>query len=219
MHERDLIYSFFTVPVSFLYMGMPAYVIKLGGSLRDIVPGLVQVLTDHGTGSLIVPGGGAFADAVRDLDPDADAAHWMAISAMEQYGHYIGSHGIPTTDRIVRVNEPSVLLPYCLMRREDPLPHSWDITSDTIAAWVAWRLDLPLILLKSVDGIISEGRLLSEVSSPVVTDTVDPACIPFILRKRISALVINGRSSDALRQALSGEPLSGTIITGGTEEL
>ncbi|MBR1369488.1 hypothetical protein RJ53_08285 [Methanocalculus chunghsingensis] len=196
-----------------------AYVIKLGGSLLDLVPELIPVLADHNIVCLIVPGGGAFADVVRQLDPNADAAHWMAISAMDQYGHYIASHGLPTIDRIVRVNESSVFLPYCAMRREDPFPHSWDITSDTIAAWVAWRLDLPLILLKSVDGVISEGAMLAEVSSPVVTDTVDPAFIPFILRNQMCALVINGRSPEALRRALSGEGKEGTIITGRTEEL
>jgi len=200
-------------------MGGCGYVIKIGGSLFDVVSDLIRILSEQRAGLVIVPGGGAFADAVRRLDPDSDSAHWMAISAMEQYGHYIASHGLPTIDQIVRVDELSVLLPYCLMKRDDPLPHSWDVTSDTIAAWVAWRLDLPLILLKSIDGIISEGRMLAEVFSPVISDSIDPALIPFILEKQMRAVVINGRRPDALRRVLSGDFSSGTIITGRTEEL
>jgi acetylglutamate kinase len=39
------------------------------------------------------------------------------------------------------------------MRAADPLPHSWDITSDSIAAFIAGALGAgELILLKPVDG-------------------------------------------------------------------
>ena len=46
-----------------------------------------------------------------------------------------------------------VLAPHAWMRAADPLPHSWDITSDSIAAFIAGSLDASeLILLKPVDG-------------------------------------------------------------------
>jgi len=39
------------------------------------------------------------------------------------------------------------------MRQEDPLPHTWDVTSDSIAAVVAAALDAPeLLLVKAVTG-------------------------------------------------------------------
>ena len=34
----------------------------------------------------------------------------------------------------------SILFPYRLLKTEDPLPHTWDVTSDTIAAWVAKQI-------------------------------------------------------------------------------
>ncbi|MDO9540288.1 MAG: uridylate kinase [Methanocalculus sp.] len=198
---------------------MGGCIVKLGGSLADALIDLVPVLLESKEGMLIVPGGGAGADAVRSLDPDPDTAHWMAIAAMEHYGHHIASFGIPSVDRLIRVDQPSVLLPYCLLRNEDPLPHSWDITSDTIAAWVAWRLNLPLIILKSVDGVISSGRVLSQVYEPLETDTVDPALIPYILQKGLYATVQNGRKNECVRRALSGDYSQGTCITSRTEEL
>ena len=46
-----------------------------------------------------------------------------------------------------------MLAPHTWMRAADPLPHSWDITSDSIAAFIAGALGASeLILLKPVDG-------------------------------------------------------------------
>jgi aspartokinase-like uncharacterized kinase len=40
-----------------------------------------------------------------------------------------------------------VLAPYSWLRRADPLPHSWDVTSDSIAAWVAGQVRARRLLL------------------------------------------------------------------------
>src|ERR1700716_3816491 len=73
-------------------------VVKLGGGVLAHVEHLDAVLATIGIAAtsrhlLIVPGGGPFADAVRDVDrrlglSDA-AAHWMAVLAMDQYAHLI----------------------------------------------------------------------------------------------------------------------------------
>lgn len=198
---------------------MDGYVVKVGGSLAEILPDLVPVLKMCGKKIVIVPGGGAGADAVRLLDPDPDSAHWMAISAMEQYGHRIASLGIPAVDSPGEINRPTVLLPYCLLRKEDPLPHTWNVTSDTIAAWVAFRYKLPLIVLKSVDGIISGGENVATIQSPIATNTVDSAFIPFILEHKVKTVVINGRKAETVRRALRGDFSAGTHIPSRTEEL
>jgi aspartokinase-like uncharacterized kinase len=110
---------------------------------------------------VVVPGGGPFAEAVREFDRrvgiSADAAHWMAILAMDQYAHVLATR-IPEA---VLVNEPGcilqalgpagvvVLAPSRWMRSADVLPHTWDVTSDSIAAFVAGALDARrLILIK-----------------------------------------------------------------------
>jgi aspartokinase-like uncharacterized kinase len=46
-----------------------------------------------------------------------------------------------------------VLAPYRWLREADPLPHSWDVTSDSIAAWVAAEIGArQLILIKPSTG-------------------------------------------------------------------
>jgi aspartokinase-like uncharacterized kinase len=45
---------------------------------------------------------------------------------------------------------PSLILDELESRRASPLPHSWDVTSDTLAAWIASQLSArSLVLLKS----------------------------------------------------------------------
>jgi aspartokinase-like uncharacterized kinase len=108
---------------------------------------------------LIVPGGGPFADAVREQDDRFDladdAAHWMAILAMDQYAHLIASRlrgAVLVLDAdamadAVRDGRVPVLAPSSWLRRVDPLPHSWHVTSDSIAAWVAKQVGAGELLL------------------------------------------------------------------------
>src|SRR5439155_8330146 len=59
----------------------------------------------------------------------------------------------------IRTGRLNVLAPSAWLLRADPFPHSWDVTSDSIAAWVARALRTArLVLLKSVDGVPGPGR-------------------------------------------------------------
>jgi len=187
-------------------------VVKLGGSLFNRIPDLVPVLLASNRPLFIVPGGSMFADGVRKLQVDNDSAHWMAIAAMDQFGWYITSSGVPATALLQVPDQPVVFLPYCSMRQFDPLPHSWDVTSDSIAAWVADLLGLDLLLLKSVDGIVENGRFKDKVDMPVKTDLVDPFFIPFVLKKRVKTTIINGSCVDRVEKYLKGETVSGSRI-------
>jgi aspartokinase-like uncharacterized kinase len=191
----------------------PPLVVKVGGSLFDRVVPLLEIFREAGRPVLIVPGGGKFADLVRRLDVSEDAAHWMAIAGMEQFSWYIASHGVRATSALAPPSEVTVLLPYCALREIDPLPHSWDVTSDTIAAWVAKELPADLLLLKSVDGIHHRRRLLSRVEDPSITsDEVDPAFIRFVFEHDLRARVVNGRHDDRVRRALRDEAVVGTLV-------
>jgi aspartokinase-like uncharacterized kinase len=138
---------------------------------------------------LVVPGGGPFADAVRELDrrlaPADDAAHWMAVLGMDQYAHLVASRlaaaAVVETPEGIRSSLASglvpVLAPSRWLRDADPLPHSWDVTSDSIAAWVAGQVGATeLVLIKPprargeslVDGFFSRA-LPATVAARVVS--------------------------------------------------
>ncbi len=187
-------------------------VVKLGGSLYNTVSDLVPLLEKSRRPLLIVPGGGIFADTVRQVRVADDCAHWMAIAAMDQYGWFIASQGLMTTDILEVPKKTTVFLPYISMRARDPLPHTWDITSDTISAWVADQLGLELLLLKSVDGIIQEGKLQEQLTMPIQSDAIDPFFISFVIKNQIKTTIINGKSRELVEKFLSGEPVTGTRI-------
>jgi aspartokinase-like uncharacterized kinase len=154
-------------------------VVKVGGGLRpdDALKRLCTALGALGERHrlLVVPGGASFADAVRDADRrfglSAPAAHRMAILGMEQFG-WLLSELIPGAERCadlarVGVGRTSVLLPAALPL--DALPVSWQVTSDSIAAWVASQVGAGrLVLVKGVDGLYaqwpSRGEPLARLS-------------------------------------------------------
>src|SRR5688572_28840643 len=149
-------------------------VVKVGGALLAHpiqLDGVLAALADAATARrlLIVPGGGPFADAVRDVDRrfalTDDAAHWMAVLAMDQYAHLLASRlnvaalaWNPTdiTAALERRRLP-VLAPSRWLREADPLPHSWDVTSDSIAAWVAGAVGAARLVLVKPPGARAEA--------------------------------------------------------------
>lgn len=163
---------------------MPFYVLKLGGSLMATSRELVRALLSLGAGNekgpdgdgysfLVVPGGGPMADLVREIYSreglSQEAAHWMAVLAMEQYARFLADGtGAALTTEIVRpgrgegsVEEEHlrILLPYQALLRDDfSIEHNWDFTSDAVAALVAARLSAPLIKATDVDGIFLEDE-------------------------------------------------------------
>jgi len=188
-------------------------VVKLGGSLQAHVAALAPILRSSPRPLLIVPGGGMFADAVREAGLDDEISHWKAIEAMDTYGRYVASFGLPVTETLAVPEQTSILLPSPCMHQYDPLPHSWDVTSDTIAAWVAATLHGELLILKSVDGISKNRILEAQITVPRETDVTDPSLIPFVIEHRVDTWIINGSHPERVARFLKGEEVMGTRIS------
>jgi 5-(aminomethyl)-3-furanmethanol phosphate kinase len=169
-------------------------VVKIGGSLaRDdslkaLCTALGELSTRHSL--LIVPGGGEFADTVRDADRRfglADAtAHRMAILGMEQYGLLL-------RDLLPEAARNAVVMPAGLAL--DGLPESWEVTSDSIAAWVAGRFGAGrLVLVKQIDGLFARGALVAHLTvaelAALRPEGVDPYLPVMLERARYETWVI-----------------------------
>ena len=180
-------------------------VVKVGGSLFHQIRSLAPVFKNSECPLLLIPGGGPFADTVRRYNINNDSAHWMAVAAMEQFGWYISSHGILPTAEMAVPSVTTFFLPYRYFLSHDGLPHTWDVTSDTMAAWVAACLHLDLLLLKSVDGIFVNGIFQKQITGPVESAVIDPMLIPFVINNSIKTTIISGLQPDRVEKYLKGK--------------
>ncbi|MGO9134297.1 MAG: uridylate kinase [Methylovirgula sp.] len=143
----------------------PPIVVKIGGSLAGAkdLGAWIAALDRCPLPLIVVPGGGPFADAVRAAQAkmhfDDEAAHHMALVAMQQYGialaalwpRLAGASTPSAIRRALRLGQVPCWNPSA-MAAAAPLPKGWDITSDTLAAWLAGTLKSDrLLLIKSVD--------------------------------------------------------------------
>jgi aspartokinase-like uncharacterized kinase len=137
------------------------WVVKLGGSLADSaeLPRWLDALA--GVGAVIVPGGGPFADAVRAAQArwhfDEATAHHMAILGMRQYGRMLAGlcprlRAADTEDGLASTpGAATVWLPSPERLDKAAIPASWDVSSDSLAAWLAGQVRAAnLLLVKSV---------------------------------------------------------------------
>jgi aspartokinase-like uncharacterized kinase len=198
--------------------------IKLGGSLirnsRMIVKNLVEYTNSNSTSEtiIIVPGGSIFADTIRRVNPGEESAHWMAVLAMEQYGYYLADGtGAELIDSL-EIPEKGIyiLLPYRILKEKDELPHTWNVTSDTIAAWVALQLGARFIKVTDVDGIYLNGTLQKGLRADEIIGIetcVDAEFPTFLMNHKINCEIINGNCPGRLINALKGN-IFGTVVKG-----
>jgi aspartokinase-like uncharacterized kinase len=153
----------------------PSAIIKIGGSLLDW-PELPDRLKDFLTSELdglnrivFIAGGGRIVDVIRDLDHvhrfGEAGAHALAIDALDLTARILGrllheTRVIIDDDEIRACWDAGlipILAPGHVLRRfascaDADLPSTWDVTSDSIAAWIAVQLRADrLILLKSTE--------------------------------------------------------------------
>lgn len=185
-------------------------VLKIGGSLIQHAEPAIRAIQSISPDMLIIPGGGVFADTVRRCEVSDTPAHWMAVAAMDQYGWFLSTFGVPVTVTPAFCGAPQILLPYSDLLIRDPLPHTWDITSDTISAYYASCLSAPLIILKSIEYIRSGNEKIKEISGDIVTEDLDPSFIRYVQDNGVHGMIISGNVPLRLYNLLLGHDVPGT---------
>lgn len=156
------------------------WVIKLGGSVThyESLVSWLKLVVRWGDGKvIIVPGGGMYADAVRDFQRmrselahghiNDEQAHALAIYAMDQMARSLVAM-VPELTLVRNPLEiaesgwqhrglvwlPSEMALNPLLESEHTLCASWDVTSDSLAAWLAWQLEANHVLLVKSDDML-----------------------------------------------------------------
>lgn len=221
-----------------------AAVVKLGGSLAlhpDELRSLCVKLSELSARQrlIVVPGGGEFADTVRNLDKRFHllpaTAHRMAILAMDQYGLLL-SNLLPNSRVATKFEDLQsmldsgglpVFLPSAILFSNDALENSWNVTSDSIAVYIAWQLHLArCLLVTDVDGVFTcdpktfqDAKLIKELSARDLLEmnkrtSVDLFLPKLLLKTRIECFVVNGLYPQRVEDLLNGKDTVCTRITG-----
>ncbi len=206
-------------------MGGPGgpVVVKFGGSfagsphLRDWIKAFAQC-----AGRIVlVPGGGPFADVVRatqsEIGFDDRAAHHMALLAMEQYGRALLSFDGPLTaadsvdaiQHALTAGRVPVWMPIRMAIDAADLAPSWDVTSDSLAAWLANRIGAArLFLVKHVALSVACARCDDLAAKGIV----DSEFVRHFRSGNFAAFLLGAADANALAAAIEGSAGCGIAV-------
>jgi dihydroneopterin aldolase len=161
-------------------------VVKLGGSTfhERAMDAWLGALSGAAKPLVLVPGGGPFADKVREeqmrIGFSDRAAHAMALLAMEQCGQividrhrgFVATESLEDIKRALVARESvPVWMPAALALSATDIEHSWAVTSDALAAWLAGRIGAgTLLLLKQTDDFDASDDLAGLTRRGVLDD-------------------------------------------------
>jgi len=191
-------------------------VVKIGGSLfPEYTEELCKQLTKSNEKVVLVNGGGSLANNIREFNKiypfSDDINHWNAIKCMDIIGNFIADENkniIPITSleeikNIHKTNKVPLILTYELIRKEDPLKHSWNVTSDSIACWIANKINAKLLILTNVDHTYGSSisssikKLIKSINAKELLffkETCIDKCLPKLLIKyHLDCFIINGK--------------------------
>jgi aspartokinase-like uncharacterized kinase len=199
------------------------WVIKLGGSLLG-APELarwLEILVEYSDGKVvIVPGGGLFANSVREAQQISNAsdevAHRLALLAMDQFGILLAglNSGLVTASSELELAERGwqhrgiVWLPSKMALADSSIPQNWQVTSDSLSAWLANKLGAEqLILVKSKSLLTYQKETPSKLQHLVDDEIIDSQFVNFSAGKNFQAWILNKVDYTIFEQGFSEKKL------------
>ncbi|OYW52413.1 MAG: hypothetical protein B7Y80_18450 [Hyphomicrobium sp. 32-62-53] len=181
-------------------------ILKLGGSLLESgrLTAVLDIVAKRKRPVIVVPGGGKFADQIRQSQAqtgfDDASAHRLALFAMHQMANVIctrSPHFAPAATKeefgLAGVNGlVPVWLPSTMAGADETIPKSWDMTSDSLAAWLAAETGAKDVALVKTCAIYPQASLESLAQAAIV----DPLFQTYVERAGLTWSVI-GDGDDA----------------------
>ena len=189
-------------------------VVKIGGSLfPDHAIDLAKKLKN--TDSVIILGGGEFANLIRRYDDEQNFSeetnHWTAIDCMDIIAKLVNdkvdsaklAYSIDEVEQISNEGFTPIFVVSEFLRCEDPFECSWDVTSDSIAAYVSHLLNAKLLIVTNVNGIYTQepkepgSTFISKIDATTLLtfqeSSIDVMLPSLLLRFGTNCYVVNGK--------------------------
>ncbi|WP_298499319.1 delta 1-pyrroline-5-carboxylate synthetase [uncultured Methanobrevibacter sp.] len=189
-------------------------VVKIGGSLfPDYAIDLAKKLKN--TNSCIVLGGGDFANLIRKYNDEQNFSeevnHWTAIDCMDIIAKLVNDkvESAKLAYTIEEVNDISdegltpIFAVSKFLKTEDPFECSWDVTSDSIAAYISHLLNANLLIVTNVNGIYTQepkepgSTFISKIDATKLLtfqeSSIDVMLPSLLLRFGTNCYVVNGK--------------------------
>ncbi len=189
------------------------WVVKLGGSLFDsqYLVEWLQALADSEHESVVVPGGGPFADQVRAAQSrwrfTDTVAHRMALTAMRQMGElmcglhpdFVGCDSVAALQAAQSAKRIPVWFPEAMAGEAPDVPQDWSVTSDSLALWLARQLGADGVLLVKSAPLSDPAKPLADLQHDGL---IDAAADRFIAALACPVLLVNRSDSARLDHVL-----------------
>lgn len=189
-------------------------VVKIGGSLfPNYAIDLAKKLEN--TNSLIVLGGGEFANLIRKYDSEINFSqetnHWTAIDCMDIIAKLVNDKVESTKlaysiDDAIAISDEGftpIFVVSKFLREDDPFECSWDVTSDSIAAYISHLLNANLLIVTDVNGIYTQepkesgSTFISKIDAKTMLNfpesSIDVMLPTLLLKFGTNCYVVNGK--------------------------
>jgi hypothetical protein len=189
-------------------------VVKIGGSLfPNYAIELAKRLKD--TDSVIVLGGGEFANLIRRYDSEIhfsdEINHWAAIDCMDIIAKLVCdkvesaklAYSIEEVNKISNDGFTPIFAVSKFLKTEDPFECSWDVTSDSIAAYISHLLNANLFIVTNVNGIYTQepkepgSTFISKIDAKTLLtfqeSSIDVMLPSLLLEFGTDCYVVNGK--------------------------
>ena len=189
-------------------------VVKIGGSLfPNYAIDLANKLEN--TNSCIVLGGGEFANLIRKYDDEInftqETNHWTAIDCMDIIAQLVNdkvksSKLAYSIDEVKQISDDGftpIFVVSEFLKTEDPFECSWDVTSDSIAAYVSHLLNAKLLIVTNVNGIYTQepkepgSTFISKIDATTLLtfqeSSIDVMLPSLLLEFGTDCYVVNGK--------------------------
>ncbi len=189
-------------------------VVKIGGSLfPNYAINLAKKLEN--TNSLIVLGGGEFANLIRKYDSEINFSqetnHWTAIDCMDIIAKLVNDKVESTKlaysiDDAIAISDEGftpIFVVSKFLREDDPFECSWDVTSDSIAAYISHLLNANLLIVTNVNGIYTQepkesgSTFISKIDAKTMLNfpesSIDVMLPTLLLKFGTNCYVVNGK--------------------------